>query len=429
MSDKKSKQEQQEEIKRWGEKDPSLFGYIEAFHAFVCSSHFTATQLRVISQSRRVQQLQGMGLVYKQINSICHQNRRLLLLGGFSVNVVDKLFSYTNRRHFFRNMMLKFMSSIISRRNKIPKLTCVATQNVNIAITCSIAFDSDGILLVNDMSSIKVATLDNHTSCVICVAFDKTHDLFATGSFDMTAKLWRRSPDKSSAICLATLAGHTNVINSVKFHPDHPFFLTGSWDNTAKLWKLSYDTSPETCVPTCVATCVATLKGHDRMVWDVAFHPTELVLATVSDDKTAKLWRFSPNGSEVTYVATLAGHTEGVTSVAFDPTGRFLATGSKDKTMKLWCILPYTPSVTCVATLEGHDRMVYSVAFHSTAPLLVTGSKDKTVKVWWIGPNGSTVTCVATLAGHTDCVSSVIFDLTGRFLVTGSDDKTVKSWR
>jgi WD40 repeat protein len=82
--------------------------------------------------------------------------------------------------------------------------------------------------------------------------------------------------------------------------------------------------------------CVATLAGRSDYVRSLAFHPTAPLLATGSCDKTAKLWRFSPDGSTATCVATLAGHGNSVEGVAFHPTAPLLATGSADKTAKLW---------------------------------------------------------------------------------------------
>ena len=84
------------------------------------------------------------------------------------------------------------------------------------------------------------------------------------------------------------------------------------------------------------ATCVATLAGHSKSVLSVAFDPTGRFVATGSQDKTAKVWRMSPDGAAATCVATLAGHSSYVSSVAFDPTGRFVATGSYDNTVKVW---------------------------------------------------------------------------------------------
>ena len=84
------------------------------------------------------------------------------------------------------------------------------------------------------------------------------------------------------------------------------------------------------------STCVATLAGHSSSVNSVAFDPTGRFVATGSYDKTAKVWRMSPDGAAATCVATLAGHSSSVNSVAFDPTGRSVATGSDDNTAKVW---------------------------------------------------------------------------------------------
>ena len=173
-----------------------------------------------------------------------------------------------------------------------------------------------------------------------------------------------------------TQNGHTHGVNSVAFHPMAPLLATGSDDTTAKLWSFSPDGSPAT-------TCVATLRGHSNCVRSVAFHPTAPLLATGSSDRTAKLWRFSPDGPTAPIcVPTLAGHTDWVTSVAFHPTAPLLATGSADNTAKLWRFSLDGSTATFVATLAGHAASVNSVAFHPTEPLLATGSSDATMKLW-----------------------------------------------
>jgi WD40 repeat protein len=182
--------------------------------------------------------------------------------------------------------------------------------------------------------------------------------------------------------------GHRSRVISVAFHPELPLLATGSDDNTAKLWRFSADGS--------TTICVATMEGrhgHTGAVTSVAFHSKLPLLATGSKDRTAKLWRFSANGLLVTCVATLEGkhgHRNWINSVAFHPTLPFLATGSDDMTAKLWSFNPLgseatNMSATCVATLEGehgHRSYVYSVAFHPKLPLLATGSKDRTAKLW-----------------------------------------------
>jgi hypothetical protein len=225
-----------------------------------------------------------------------------------------------------------------------------------------------------------------------------------------------------NVILKSTLDGHSDSVYSVAFHPTAPLLATGSDDNTAKLWRFSADGSE--------ATCVATLEGHSSIVLSVAFHPTAPLLATSYEDGTAKLWHFSADGSAATCVATLAaGNRYYISSVAFHPTAPLLATGSADKTAKLWHFSADGSAATCVATLAGHSGYVNSVAFHPTAPLLATGSADKTAKLWRFEPDGSAATCVATLAGHSGDIYSVAFHQTAPLLATGSYDKTAKLWR
>ena len=139
-----------------------------------------------------------------------------------------------------------------------------------------------------------------------------------------------------------------------------------------------------------IAILKNTLGGHTDIINSVAFHPTELLLATGSLDKTAKLWQISANGSAANCVSTLKGskgHSRGVNSVAFHPTAPLLATGSSDKTAKLWRFstdgsAANNMQATCVDNLRGHNYSVNSVAFHPTAPLLATGSGDSTTKLW-----------------------------------------------
>ena len=272
------------------------------------------------------------------------------------------------------------------------------------------------------MSQITILKSSLEHRYTVSVAFYSTAPLLATGSHDNTAKLWRFEPDGSAATCVATLRGHSGCVYSVAFHPTEPFLATGSDDDTAKLWRFEPNGSVANNMQ---AICVATLRGHSGCVHSVAFCPIAPLLATGSRDSTAKLWRFSADGSAATCVATLERHSSSVRSVAFHPTAPLLATGSYDDTAKLWSFSADGSAATCVATLARHSSSVLSVAFHPTAPLLATGSYDKTVKLWRFSLDGSAAnnmqaTCVATLEGYRSSIRSVAFHPTAPLLATGS---------
>jgi WD40 repeat protein len=88
-------------------------------------------------------------------------------------------------------------------------------------------------------------------------------------------------------------------------------------------------------LPIAAPTWSALMKGHQRIVWSVAFHPISSLLATGSYDSTVNLCLLTSDGSNGTCTATLKGHCDGVTSVAFYPSLQLLASGSYDSTVKL----------------------------------------------------------------------------------------------
>ena len=288
---------QQREITMWGRR--YLLEYFQNFIVFMHSSQFIAKQLRVIFPVQRAPQFQSLeprnALLDAMRSSICPQNKLLLVVnGGLTLKLIEKLF-FLNPECAVRSNSLSMR--VISRRHKLPEVTCVNTQK-------------------------------GHSGQVFSVAFHPSLPFMVTGSCDNTAILSLLSPDGLSATRVETLKGHWGNISCVAFHPTAPLLATGSFDRTIRLWKIGPDGSP--------ATCVATLLIHDSVL-SVAFHPTAPLLATGSADNTAKLWRLSADNSSATCVATLKGHSDEVRSVAFHPTAPLLATGSSSGRVKVCC--------------------------------------------------------------------------------------------
>src|SRR5437588_2103133 len=94
------------------------------------------------------------------------------------------------------------------------------------------------ILLAAELSAAQKPELvvqTGHSNDVRAVAFSPDGKTLASGSFDMTIKLW----DVTSGTQLRTLTGHSGTVDSVAFSPDGKTLASGSNDNTIKLWDVT----------------------------------------------------------------------------------------------------------------------------------------------------------------------------------------------
>jgi transducin (beta)-like 1 len=183
----------------------------------------------------------------------------------------------------------------------------------------------------------------------------------ATGCYDGRGRIWSSLAGGGDGALQHVLTGHTQPVLSVQWSPDGASLLTGSVDKTAIVWdaasgaitqQFAFHTAPvldvdwasdeqfavcssDKTITLCSTQARAPLRtfaGHKDEVNAIHWSPAKAVLASASDDMTAKLW--SPAADkDAGAAATLAGHKKAVYSVKWAPTGEGSANAGKDASL------------------------------------------------------------------------------------------------
>ncbi|MBK7319233.1 hypothetical protein [Candidatus Villigracilis affinis] len=103
---------------------------------------------------------------------------------------------------------------------------------------------------------------------------------------------------------------------------------------------------------------------------------------------------------------TLNGHTDIVWKAVFSPDGKLIASGSQDGTAKIWDAITGKELFTIKATTEGDAG---NVDFSPNGKLLATGSDDKIARIWDVATGKE----LLALQGHLDWISHVAFSPDG----------------
>uniref|UniRef100_A0A8C4ESX7 Transducin beta like 3 n=1 Tax=Dicentrarchus labrax TaxID=13489 RepID=A0A8C4ESX7_DICLA len=261
--------------------------------------------------------------------------------------------------------------------------------------------------------------LSGHTDTVLSLDVFKKGFLFASCAKDRSVRVWQMDSDSGQVHCVAQGSSHTNAVGSITCSRlKASFLVSGSQDCTVKVWDLPPDLSV-TGADIHQLTPRTTEKAHDKDVNSVAVSPNDKLLASGSQDRTAKLWTLAGEGN-VSLLGVFRGHRRGIWAVCFSPVDQVLATTSADGTTKLWSLQDFS----CLKTFEGHDASVLKVVFVSRGTQLLTSGSDGLVKLWTIKTNE----CVKTLDAHQDKVWGLHGSRKDDKMVTGSADSNITVW-
>jgi WD40 repeat protein len=219
--------------------------------------------------------------------------------------------------------------------------------------------------------------------------------------------------DLASGRQLHHLKGHEKVVYTVAWSPDGATIASGSFDKAIRLW------DPRT------GDLTAVLRGHQGWIFGLAFSPDSRWLLAgaggypnVPDTRPeVKLWDYRQRREVRSYA--VRGHQ--ANSVAFSPDGRTIAAAGLSLGARLWDV----ETGQKLRDLEGIDQMsLMSVAFSPDGRTLASCGEDGLVALWDVATGKS----LRVLYGHTGRVDGLAFSPDGRRLATGSYDSTIRLW-
>jgi WD40 repeat protein len=207
------------------------------------------------------------------------------------------------------------------------------------------------------------------------------------------------------------LHGHTAAVSCVAFSTDGQLLASTSEDGSARVWDLASGRQ------------LTEFRRHVGQVSWIQFHPSEKLVASGGEDGTVRIW--DPlTGEERNRIPA---HPTRVTCLAFSPNGRWLASANTDRERPdaSTSIQVFdTRTWECRRTLSGHVRSIWFLAFSPDNSRLVSTGEDNSVRVW--DPEYGRL--LLSLKGHADDVRCAVFHPSGNLLVSSGDEPFVCCW-
>jgi WD40 repeat protein len=250
---------------------------------------------------------------------------------------------------------------------------------------------------------------------IYAIALSPDGKLLASGGFfgsgasdrELTGSI--RIHDFHSGELLQFLKGHENVVYDLAFSTDGRWLVSGSGDYTVRLWKRSGNRF----------TVGPVLQGHQNGVYAVRLFEDggRLRVVSASDDHTVRLWDAASG-----WQLALGRHENRANSLAVGPD--WIASAGYDKTIRTWDY-----SLRPIRTIRSETRPT-GLAAHADGNRLLAGfafdyrKPTDTANVW----NVHSGRLLTSYTKHKNLTRAVGWLPDGTAVSAGGDDNEIVFW-
>ncbi|OBZ75399.1 Striatin-3 [Grifola frondosa] len=232
------------------------------------------------------------------------------------------------------------------------------------------------------------------------------------------AKVWKAK---------RTLRNHLDAVRALAFHPTELCLATGGDDNTVKIWRVDGGSLASTATrPTTEVEPQLTLRGHSAAITRLVHSPSKGLLYSASLDSSIRIWALPRHRTRRTRRMILRAHASTLISCGAEGTVK-VAVAYQNAAIKVFDIetgKEVSRLQVDAQDEEGTSAQANSIVSHPTMPLLVTAHEDKHIRIFDI----ITGQCTHSMLAHLDAVTSLSIDAAGFALVSGSHDCSVRFW-
>lgn len=227
-----------------------------------------------------------------------------------------------------------------------------------------VAIESLSVVFWDAGSNAEVKMLNAHSAPLLCVAFRKQGDGWASGGKDNNIYLWNGDGNDP----VGKLQGHRDAVMSIAFSKDGSRLVSASNDQLGAIWDTKTGKS------------IQLLKGHKAPVRCAVFNEDATKVATGGYDGAAMLW----DAKTGKLIKTFKTPHEKVMGVAFPKGGNRLITAGVDKTIMIWDC----KTGKQLESLTGHNGGITSLSISPSGTKLLSSGNNEIV-LWDVSEKSS----------------------------------------